>query len=222
MTPTPRHQCLIYKGSPAAHLSGLSVVIRQKLAENYRCLYVNTSTMVAAIRPYLLAGGVDVTEEVENGRLLLSSDNTHLTDSQFDIDRMLGMLEETLNKALHDGYTGLWCTGDMTVEFGPERDFSKLLDYEWRLEEFLQSHPTLSGICQYHADTLPHEVLRHGLMAHSSLYINDTLSRLNPYYLERESFMAKSYDTTALDKTIRELCMVPDALILNSLPPGYL
>lgn len=110
----------------------------------------------------------------------------------------------------------------MTLEFGPERDFSKLLDYEWRLEKFLQSHPALSGICQYHADTLPNEVLRQGLLAHPSLYINETLSRLNPHYVERESFTAATYHDPALDKTIRALCMVPDALILNALPPGYL
>ncbi|MGC3975397.1 MAG: MEDS domain-containing protein [Nitrospira sp.] len=222
MASTPRHQCLIYKGSPATHFSGLSAVIRKQLTENYRCLYFNTSAMVTAMRPYLSAAGIDITQEVEKGRLILSSNPIHLTDGHFSIDRMLGMLEEELNQALQGGYAGLWCTGDMTVEFGPERDFSKLLDYEWRLEEFLRLHPALSGICQYNADTLPHEVLRQGLLAHPSLYINQTLSRLNPYYVERDSFTTESYNNPALDKTIRALCMVPDALILNSLPPDYL
>ena len=219
---TPRHQCLIYRGSPATHFSGLSAVIRQKLTQNYRCLYFNTSAIVAAMRPYLLAEGIDLTQELEKGGLILSSNPTHLTDEHFSIDRMLGMLEEGLNHALRDGYAGLWCTGNMPFEFGPERDFSKLLDYEWRLEEFLQLRSAISGICQYHADTLPNEVLRQGLWAHPSLSINETLSRLNPYYIERDSFTADSYNNPALDKTIRALCMVPDALILNALPPGYL
>ncbi|GAC1665671.1 MAG: hypothetical protein NVS9B9_26740 [Ktedonobacteraceae bacterium] len=156
------------------------------------------------------------------GRLVLSADNTHLVDGRFNIDRMLGMLEEALDQALNDGYQGLLATGDMSREFGPERDFSKLLDYEWRLEEFLRAHPALCGICQYHADTLPGEVLRHGLLTHPSLYINETLSRLNPHYVERESFTVQSYNDTVLDNEIRNLCMVPDALILNVLPPNYL
>lgn len=222
MPSIPRHQCLIYKGSPATQLSGLSVVIRQKLTDNYRCLYFNTSAMVGAIRPYLLAGGIDTTQEVKKGSLVLSSDRSHLADGHFNVDRMLGMLEEALKQALHDGYAGLWCTGDMTMEFGPSRDFSKLLEYEWRLEEFLQLHPALSGLCQYHADTLPNEVLRQGLLAHPSLYINETLSRLNPYYVARDSFTPQSYNNPAIDKTIQDLCMVPDALILGSLPPDYL
>ena len=34
-------------------------------------------------------------------------------------------------RALDDGYSGLWATGDMSWEFGPAKDFSMLLEYEW-------------------------------------------------------------------------------------------
>ncbi len=204
------------------HLPGLSALMRQKLSDNYRCLYLNSADMVDALRPYLSAAGIDVPRELRKGSLLLSSDRGHLEDGHFNADRMLGLLEDAVTKSRKDGYAGLWCTGDMTMEFGPDKDFSQLLDYEWRLEEFLQSHPALSGICQYRADSLPHEALRQGLLSHSSLYINETLSRLNPHYVERASFTAESHNHAALDQTIRELCLVPDALILNALPPGYL
>jgi MEDS: MEthanogen/methylotroph, DcmR Sensory domain len=83
-----------------------------------------------------------------------------------------------------EGYEGLWATGDMSWEFGPQKDFSKLLEYETRLEEFFREHPTISGICQYHADTLPREVLSQGLLTHPSIFINETLSRINPHYLQ--------------------------------------
>ena len=49
----------------------------------------------------------------------------------------------------------------MSWEFGPGKDFSKLLEYEWRLEKFLTQRPAMSGIYQYHTDTLPREVARH-------------------------------------------------------------
>jgi hypothetical protein len=88
----------------------------------------------------------------------------------------------------------------------PEKDFSKLLDYEWELEEFLQERPALSGICQYHTDTLPHEVLRQGLLSHQAIFINETLCRLNPHYVKRASFSAQSPNTPALDNMIGCLC----------------
>lgn len=217
-----RHQCLVYPGSPAPYLPGLSAVIRQKLAENYRCLFLHSPAMVTGLRSYLFAAGIDVTKEIVKGSLILSSSTAHLVEGCFIVDRMLGLLEDTLRQALHDGYQGLWATGDMSREFGPERNFSKLLEYEWRLEELFQQHQTLSGICQYRTDTLPPEVLQQGLLTHRSLFINETLSRLNPHYVEQKSFSAQSLESAALNKTIKELSSVPDALSLAALPPQYL
>ena len=222
MPQIPRHHCLIYEGSPAPHLPGLSTLIRQKLDENYRCLFLHSPAMVTGIRSYLFAAGTDVTKEIVKGSLILSSSNAHLVEGYFIIDRMMGMLEEALDQAIHDGYQGLWVTGDISREFGPERDFSKLLEYEWRLEEFFHTHSALSGICQYQADTLPPEALRHGLLTHPSLYINETLSRLNPHYVERKSFAAQPVNNTALEKMIRDLCTVPDMFLRSIFPPDQL
>ena len=177
MPQDPRHQCLVYEGSPAPQLSALSALIRKKLDENYRCQYLHSPSMVAGMRSYLFAAGIDVTKEILEGSLVLSSTNAHLLEGRFSIDRMIGMLEEAVQQALQDGYQGLWASGDMSREFGPEKDFSKLLDYEWRLEELFQTQPALSGICQYHADTLPPEVMRHGLVTHPSQSVTPDSSK---------------------------------------------
>lgn len=187
MTQGVRHQCLIYEGSPASHLPALAALIRQKLQNHHRCLYLNSPPMVAGLRSYLYAAGVDVPEEEKKGSLVLTSENPHLENGSFDMDRMLNLLSGAVSQARHDGYLGLWATGDMSWEFGPERNFSRLLEYEWRLEELFQALPTLSGLCQYHRDTLPADIVHQGLQAHRHLFINETLSRLNPSYVPRES-----------------------------------
>jgi hypothetical protein len=186
MEQMPRHQCLVYEGSPAPHLPKLVSLIRRKLNENNRCLYLNSPPMVAGLRSYLFAGGVDVPKEVMKGSLVLSSDTGHLQNGRFDIDRMLGILSDAVDQALNDGYQGLWATGDMSWEFGPERDFAKLVEYEWRLEELFLKHPTLSGICQYHTDTLPREIVRQGLLSPQAIFLNETLSRLDSHYIDRQ------------------------------------
>ena len=93
MHPTSRHQCLIYKGSPAQHLPALAALMRQKLEERHRCLYLDSPPMVAGMRSYLAAAGVDVAREVGKGSLVLSSDQGHLVDGHFDADLMLRALE---------------------------------------------------------------------------------------------------------------------------------
>lgn len=181
-----RHQCLIYEGAPSLHLPALAAAARDKLRANHRCLYLNTRPMVAGMQSYMAAAGVDVTHETAKGSLVLSSEQLHLMDGHFDLERMLHTLEDFLERALSDGYVGLWATGDMSWEMGPEKNFSKLMEYEWRLEQFMQTHPELSGICQYRADTLPREVTKQAREVHASIFVNETLSIVNTQYVPHE------------------------------------
>jgi len=114
MQPAPRHQCLIYSGPPSRHLPALASTMREKLRENYRCLYLNSPAMVAGLRSYLAAAGVDVAQEVTRNSLTLSSDQPHFANGSFDMDRLLKTLENLLKSALRDRYKGLWAVGDMT------------------------------------------------------------------------------------------------------------
>jgi DcmR-like sensory protein len=210
MQPAPRHQCLIYSGPPSRHLPALASAMREKLRQNYRCLYLNSPAMVAGLRSYLAAAGVDVAQEVTRNSLTLSSDQAHLVHGGFDMDRMLKALENLLNNALRDGYKGLWAVGDMTWELGTEKDPARLLEYEWRLEKMFRQRPELSGICQYHADTLPRSLLRQSLLVHPSVFINQTLSLINPHYLYSEERANEPDDGEHLDAALTRLCQSGD------------
>ena len=176
-----RHQCLIYQGTPARHLDAISARIVQELKARKRCLFLNNPAMVASIRSYLAGRGLDVNSEMRRGALALTSDHDHLIDGRFDGERMLRRLKQAVGDALNDGYVGLFATGDMSWEFGPERDFDRLLDYESGLEELMVQEPALSGICQYQADSLPEGAVRDGFYTHRTVFLNDTLSRINPF-----------------------------------------
>lgn len=187
MKPIPRHQCLIYQGAPSAQLASLALLIRKKLDANYRCLYLNSPDMVAGIRAYLMSSGLDVHKAVVEGRLILSSGLDHLVDNRFDPQRMLALLKQAYDSAIQDGYAGLWASGDMGWEFGPARDFSQLMAYERALEAFFEAHPAMSGICQYHADALPGEVVTAGLCVHPGIYVDENNTRANARYMPARS-----------------------------------
>lgn len=183
MMPAPRHQCMIYRGAPTEQLAGLALMIRKMLDANFRCLYLNSPAMVDGMRGYLTSSGLDVHDAVVSGRLILSSSHDHLVDGAFEPQRMLRLLKEAYDNALEDGYAGLWASGDMAWEFGPARDFDKLVQYERALEAFFHAHPNLRGVCQYHADVLPGDVVKSGLAVHPGIYVNETLSRINAQYV---------------------------------------
>ena len=205
-----RHQCLIYEGPPTRHLSALAANVRKKLALNYRCIYINSAPMIAGMRSYLAAAGVDVLGETAKTSLVFSQKQHAGADGSFDPDEMIAALGEALEQALYDGYEGLWATGDMAWEFGAARNFSKLLEYEQRLEEFFRKNPEISGVCQYHADQLPREMLRQGILTHSTMFVNETLSLINPYYLPHPQHGDQAAPNEAsmeqLDVAIRQFC----------------
>lgn len=136
------------------------------------------------MRWHLSAAGVDLEEQVKRGALILSSDQGHLADGKFDVDRMLRRLHDALKQALADGYAGLWASGDMTWEFGHHANLDKLAEYERRLEGFIQDNEAMSGICLYHRDTLPAHAIETALITHPSLYLSASLSQLNPRYYQ--------------------------------------
>lgn len=184
----------------------IAAIIKGKLEEGYRCLYLNSAPMVSGIRSTLSAMGIDIASEMEKGSVVLSSEPVTI-DGKFDPGVMLDQLEDSIDQAVSDGYKGLWASGDMTWEFGPEQDFSSLIQYELRLEEMFGRRKELCGICQYHKDTLPDDVMRQALLLHPNIVINETLSRVNPHHLKFTSTTGQSTDRS-LDDAIRLLCRV--------------
>jgi len=203
-----RHQCLVYEGPPSKQLSVLAGIIKCKLDEGYRCLYLNSTPMVAGMRSTLASLGINVAVEIAKARLVLSSEPV-TSGGDFNSEVMLGKLEDSLNQAINDGYKGLWASGDMTWEFGPVKNFSKLMEYELGLEKLFHSRKELCGICQYHKDTLPQDAMRQGLLIHSHMIVNETLSLVNPNYLI-SSWPVDHITSDNLDEMIDMLCKKRD------------
>jgi hypothetical protein len=181
-----RHECMIYGGSPDRHLPAIAAMMRQMLKHNHRCMYFNDPNMVANLRLQLDALCVNVQAELESGRLVLTSERPHLRDGVFDMDIMLRLLEEAFAGAMKDGYAGLWTSGDMTWEFGERQDFSKLREYESKLDEFFTAHPEYGGVCQYHGPSLPSQALDDAFHTHPLLFVTEAMSIPNPSYRDSE------------------------------------
>jgi hypothetical protein len=211
MEPAFRHLCHVYEGSPSLQLPAVVAVMRHKMEQNHRCLYMHTRSMVFEMQSYLAAAGLDLAYETDRAGLVFLSEQQHLTsDGRFDIERMLHNLKNALDDALNDGFEGLWITGDMTWEAGPERDFSRHLEYEWRVDEFFRDHPESGAICQYHADTLPRAILRQSLLCHPSIFVSETGSLANPYFLHPAFLTHEPSEIPELEGAVNRLLQQND------------
>jgi hypothetical protein len=186
----------------------MAAILKKRLNENLRCLYLNSPEMLAKMRAHLAVLGVDVAHELAQSSLVLSSELEHLVDERFDIERMFDLLRKNVDQTLNDGHKGLFAVGDIEWEFTPKADFVELLEYEWRLAELLRELPALSGICQYHANVLSGEALRDAVACHDTFFVNDRLSRVNPKYVHAESLATlTTADRSGLDDVIAQFCV---------------
>lgn len=188
---------MIYDGAPSAQLPAIATVLAERLRANFRCLYLNSPPMVAGLRSTLAASGIDPAETIGSGALVLSSDQSHLVDGDFDIDSMIETLALSVKQALADGFAGLWASGDMLWEFGTDKNLAKLLAYEVELEGLLEREPALCGICQYHRDILPDIAVQVGLYTHQAVYLNQMLLRMNPYYRDLQTLQNENETASA-------------------------
>ncbi len=180
-----RHKCLIYDGDATTQLAVVMPLLRESLAENWRCLYLGSPPMVSMIDDALGTAGIDATREMQRGALRLSSDRSHLVDGVFRPDTMIDALCAEIDDAVGAGFEGLCATGDMRWELGDDANFAHLLAYEARLEEVFRTKP-LRGVCQYHRSLVPASAVRTALVTHRSAYIGETLNQDNLFYLPPE------------------------------------
>lgn len=186
------HICVAYD-SPEEQLAVAVAFISDGLRRNERCLYAaDSQKALGAFRAALTAAGFDAAAAEREGRLLLlTKDLAHLQQGRFDCERMLQMLNDSVEAALNAGYLGLRTCGDMSWLLDNAPGSEQVVEYEALLNQFFASVRAL-GMCQYDRARLPQGLLDHALDTHPSLVL-DGRHRANPFY--RTSWSAASADT---------------------------
>ena len=175
------HICSVYE-NPNQRCADAVHYLADGLERGERCLFVADSQ--AALRQcheLLTKNGIDADAMVKSGALVeKTSDEVHLLDGCFDCERMLRVLNEAMESALNDGYTGLRTCGDMSwlLEDAPGSD--QVVVYEALLNQFFQGARAM-GMCQYDRSRLPAELMDHALATHSTAIV-DGHHRPNPFY----------------------------------------
>lgn len=186
------HVCVAYD-SAEEQLDVAVTFIADGLRRNERCLYAADSRHgLDAFRAALASAGVDAAAAEESGSLLLlTKDLAHLQQGRFDCERMLQMLNDSVEAALNAGYIGLRTCGDMSWLLDNAPGTEQIVEYEALLNQFFSSVRAL-GMCQYDRTRLPQGLLDHALETHPSLVL-DRRHRANPFY--RSSWSAAASET---------------------------
>jgi two-component sensor histidine kinase len=136
--------------------------------------------------------------------IFLTKEDSYLKGGSFDPELMIGLLRETQEKAVAEGFPALRVTGEMTWIFSKLPGVEKLLEYEAKLNYFFPKSKS-TAICQYNENRFDSKTLMGVLNTHPVVGIYGKLHE-NPYYIPPDVYLAslKGEVPLALYETAKE------------------
>ena len=179
--------------SPGDHICGiysteaeLSSVVAPYLAEGLRrgerCWFLPTADGVAGVRRALTAQRVDVDAEVERGALVFAdSKAAYAARGNFDPEETMAVFGDAIEGALNDGFNGFRAAAEMSWVLDVADGEERIVTYEALLKSlFSNGHAT--GMCLYHRDRMPLNVIDGALATHPIVRVPESDFRPNPFY----------------------------------------
>jgi hypothetical protein len=175
------HICALYEIA-SDQLDMAAEYLADGLRAGERAYYVSDSeASLTQFRAALKEAGINTASMLKRGALVMATHaEAHLAGGRFDSERMLHLLNEAVEAALNDGFTGLRTCGDMSWLLQEPAGAQQVVVYEALLNQFFQGVRG-SGMCQYDCRRMPPHLLDHALATHSSALLGGH-HKPNPFY----------------------------------------
>lgn len=142
-----------------------------------------------AMREHLASLGIHTPPGAKQEQLTISdAAKTYCCDGCFEPTAMLEKLGDLHRRIKTEGYSGARATGEMTWALRGIPGSEKLIEYESRLNLFVEKHP-ITLICQYDANRFDGATIYDVLNVHPMMLVRGQVVR-NPYYVPPAEFLA--------------------------------
>lgn len=200
------HYCGIYDAEEE-HAAVFAEFVRQGVERHEKILYLADLHSVEEVHGTLAATGIDTDSLVERGQLSIqTASDVYLKGGAFDPDEMiLGVLAPAVSSALADGYSAVRATGEMTWVLGGDRGAERVIEYEARINDFIENTPFL-GICQYCRGRFDPELMTEVLHTHPMALVGtDGCDNRNHYFVPAEGFLSSDPQAAIVDRWLSNL-----------------
>ncbi|HXK72867.1 MAG TPA: MEDS domain-containing protein [Clostridia bacterium] len=163
----------------------VTAYIHSALARNESCIYitgdVDTSMVLNEIR------NMTEVSHAKGDLLILDRTETYSKEGKFSPDRLINMIKDMVKTALDDGYTALAITGEISWVLDYEDGEQLIIEYEWKLNEYIFNTYPVSALCRYNINRFSYEMVKNIIQLHPILIWNNKIHE-NPYYIPAEGF----------------------------------
>ncbi|MDS0476895.1 MEDS domain-containing protein [Natrinema sp. 1APR25-10V2] len=174
------HLALIYE-TREQQFAAVVPFIEQGLERGEQCLYITDGTGRTAVLDVLRTAGIAVDSALDDEQLVIRSvAETYQGSGGFDPDAMRAFYAEAIEDAVAD-HEGLRVAAEMTWLAEDDTAVADVMEYETDVNELI--HDTAAtGLCQYHHDRFPDEVIHDVLRTHPHIVYEQTVNQ-NVYYM---------------------------------------
>jgi hypothetical protein len=167
-------------------------------------LYIADDRVVKEVEDALQAEGVNVRQQQLRGALhLMMSRDAHLRGTRFESEAMLQFLNDAVERALDEGFTGLRAAGEMTWILAGAPGTEKAMEYEALMNEFYPGSHAI-GMCLYHRSRMPASILHGSLHTHPCV-CTDSRIHDNPYYQPPDVFFGRASERAQFDLQLQRV-----------------
>jgi two-component system CheB/CheR fusion protein len=197
------HLCSVGEDGPEQTAMAVSFVTGG-LDAGDTCLCLVNERTAGDLFATLAAAGVDVSRAVGR-RALLTLDplDTCARTGTFDPSALIERLEQRIEQALMEGFSGVRVLGMVTGVLGDAGGCDRLIEYEARLNRVVATRPVLA-LCQYDRRDLRPSTVHDGLRTHPQVIIGGEVCS-NPYYEPPDLVLGEGTQADRVDWMIRRL-----------------
>ena len=175
------HICSLYD-TEEEQLATAAAYLADGIWHGEQGLYIGANRdAVRRFRAALDATGLDAAALAGRGALIeLTHEDAYLVDGHFSYERMLTTLNEAVEQAVGDGFSGWRGCGEMSWLLAGAPGSEQVFEYEAALHQFFSSRRAC-GLCQYNRKLLPARLIDMALATHSTAVIAGR-QRFNPFF----------------------------------------
>jgi nitrogen-specific signal transduction histidine kinase len=175
------HVCWVYE-TDEQFRAMVTPFLCQGLEQDEKVIYIVDELSAERVLSYLRNEEVTVEPYLASGQLrILGVEKTYMRTGALDPDDMIELLRNETECALNEEYSALRVISEMSWTCRRLPGFEKLVAYEAKLSDFIQSSKCLA-ICQYNMRIFDPAVLIDVLCTHPLCIVGTELYE-NPYYI---------------------------------------
>jgi len=194
------HLCLIYDTQEERFAAALPF-LRIGLERRERCLYIADENNAAAVAEALRKGGTDVGRYLRRGALVITSTRgSYLKDGHFEANRMIHLFSQMTQDAGNGRFSGVRILGEMTWAIEADVPPDRLIEYEARLNRFVEDH-NVRILCQYSRSRFSPEVILGVIRTHPVVVYCGTVCK-NPYYVPADELLKPNQAAREIERTL--------------------